>query len=319
MGTYVVRRVLGMIPMVFLITVFVFLIMHAAPGNAFDAIMNPAIKDIEQLKEQLEHNAGLDQPLWWQYVHWLGLFVTGNWGFSFTHHVPVTQLVGPAIRNTLILGILAEVLTIALGVPFGILQARNPYGKFDYTSNIVLFCLYSVPFFVFAIFMIYFFAIDLQWFPAQGSTGTGANAGSLGDHLYHALLPALSLAFVNSTIYSRYTRGSMLDVSRKDYVRTARAKGLEEGRVFTKHVFRNGMIPIVTQFGLDFGNMVGGLIITEGIFQYQGMGQLVIDAVNGRDYNVIMATTVLIAIGVLIGNLLADILYAVVDPRIRYD
>jgi len=317
--SYIIRRVLGMIPMLFAISVFVFLMMHLAPGNAIESMMNPGIKDLAALKAELIKTNNLDKPLYWQYFHWLGLFVTGNFGYSFAAHQPVISLLGPAIRNTLILAVMAEVMLLLLGIPLGILQAKNPYGKFDYTMSIVGFIFYSVPYYIFALFLIYFFAIKLRIFPAQGSTGTGADAGSFIDHIVHAFLPAISIALASFTVYSRYTRGSLLDVGRKDFTRTAYAKGLNSNKVFFKHVFRNGMIPIVTQFGYDIGGLIGGAIILEGLFQYQGMGLLTITAVSNRDYNVIMVTTILIAIGVLIGNLIADILYAVVDPRVRYN
>ncbi|MCL6548340.1 MAG: ABC transporter permease [Alicyclobacillus sp.] len=319
MGTYIARRLLGMIPMLFAISVFVFLMMHAAPGNAFTAILDPRIKNPELVQKAQEHAAGLDRPLPWQYWHWLQLFVTGQFGNSFTLHKPVAQLLAPALENTLILAVTAEIVIILLGIPVGIWQARRPYSRFDYTSSTVLFVLYSVPYYILAFFLIYFFAIKWQLFPAQNAVGTGPGAGSFADHLHHAILPALSLALVSFVVYSRFTRGSMLDVGRQDYVRTAYAKGLRENRVFFKHVFRNAMIPVVTQFGFDIGNLVAGAVILEGLFSYQGMGYLFLQAVYNRDYPVIMATTMIFAVAILIGNLVADVLYAVVDPRIRYN
>ena len=319
MGTYIVRRLLGMIPMMFAITVATFLLMHAAPGNAIDAVINPKIKDIAELQQRLKAAQGLTQPLWWQYFHWLGLFVTGNWGFSFAQHAPVISLIGPALRNTLLLSVMAEVLILLIGVPVGIYQSRHPYGQFDYLSSVVMFVIYSVPYYIMALFLIYLLSIDLHLFPSQGATGTGPLGGTFIDHIYHAILPAISIALGSSTVYSRFTRGSLLEVSRKDFTRTAYAKGLSEGTVFRRHVFRNGMIPIVTQFGFDIGGLVSGAVILEGLFSYQGMGYLSLQAALSRDYPVILATTVLFAMAVLIGNLLADILYAVVDPRIRYN
>jgi peptide/nickel transport system permease protein len=293
--------------------------MHAAPGDAFTAILNPHISDIHALQEKLKEAAGLNKPLPVQYWIWLKHFIVGNFGMSLSMHVPVTQLLGPAIQNTLILSVLAEIMILLVGIPIGISQARNPYSAFDYTSSTVLFVLYSVPYYIFGLLLIYVFAINLDIFPPQNAVGTGPTAGTFIDHLYHAFLPALSLALVNFLQYSRFTRNAMLDVSRRDYTRTAYAKGLSEGKVFFKHVFRNAMIPIVTQFGFDIGNLVGGAVILEGLFSYQGMGLLTIQAVQNRDYTVIMATTVIFAVAVLIGNLIADILYAVVDPRIRYN
>lgn len=318
MGTYIIRRLLGMIPMLFAITVFIFLMMHAAPGNAIDSIINPKIKDLAQLKHQLEVANGLNQPLYVQYGTWIWNFVRGDWGYSFAQQVPVTHLVLPALVNTLILAAMAEVFILIIGVPLGIFQARKPYSAFDNSASIVNLILFSIPYFIIAIVLIFFLAIKLHVFPAQNAVGTGPHSGSAIDHIYHALLPALSIALASSAVYSRYTRGSMLDISRRDFTRTARAKGLRESKVFSKHVFRNGMIPIVTQFGFDLGSLAGGAVILEGLFAYQGMGYVTLQAAMQRDYNVIMATSLIIAVCVLLGNLIADILYAVVDPRIRY-
>ncbi|WAH38106.1 ABC transporter permease [Alicyclobacillus dauci] len=319
MATYIVRRLLGMIPMLFAITVFVFLMMHLAPGNAIDAMIDPRIKDLAALKQTLIQQNGLDKPLPVQYWNWLVNVFHGNFGWSFGQHQQVNQLLGPALYNTLILAVLSEILILVIGVPVGIWQARRPYGKFDYSVSTISFVLFSVPYFVFAIFLIYLLAIHWHIFPAQNSTGTGPLAGTFVDHVWHALLPAIAIALTFNTVYSRYTRGAMLDVSRQDYVRTARAKGIYENVVYRKHVFRNAMIPIVTQLGFDLGGLLGGSIIIEGLFSYQGMGYLTITAVSQRDYPVIMATSLIFAVCVLLGNLVADILNAIADPRIRYN
>lgn len=318
MGVYVVRRVLGLFPMIFVITVIAFLMMHAAPGDAFSSIMNPKIKNIDELQETLRHAAGYDKSLPAQYIDWIKNFFTGDWGYSYVKHEPVLSMIGPALANTVFLSLLAQTISIGLGIPIGILQSRFPYGKFDYTSSTILFIFFSIPSFIFGIILIYVFAINLGWFPAQGAIGFGENAGSFMDRLYHAFLPAASLILLSFVAHTRYIRGAMLDVKNSDYTRTAYAKGLSERRVFSKHIFRNAMIPSVTQWGYDIAAIVGGSIILEGLFQYQGMGLLTIDAVNNRDYPVIMATTIIYAVAILIGNLIADILYAVVDPRIRY-
>lgn len=319
MGTYIVRRLLGMIPMLFAISIFVFLMMHAAPGNAITAMLNPNIKDVVALQKNLLHQNYLDRPLYVQYFHWLGLFAQGQFGYSFAQHQLVSDLLGPAIRNTLLLAVLAEVMVLLLGIPLGIMQARYPYSKFDYSSSTVSFVFFSVPYYIFALFLIYLLAITWRIFPAQNSTGTGPLAGTFIDHLYHAFLPALSIALAGFAGYSRYTRSSMLEVRNRDFTRTAYAKGLPEGKVFYKHVFRNAMIPLITNFGYDLGGLVGGAIILEGLFSYQGMGLLTLQAVGNRDYTVIMATTMIFAVFILFGNLVADILYSVVDPRIRYN
>lgn len=320
MATYIIRRIIGMIPMLFLISVMVFLLMHAAPGNAFDGMINPKIRDFAELQAQLEKENGLTQPLYVQYGHWILLFMQGQFGYSFTNHIPVAQLLLPAIENTLLLAVMALVIQYFIGISIGIIQSHRPYGTFDYATSSVLTVFYSVPYFIFALGLIYLFSITWPILPSQGAiSATGPIAGTFIDHVYHAALPALSLAIASFAFYSRLTRSSMLEVGRKDYTRTAYAKGLSESQVFVKHVFRNAMIPLVTQFGFDLGNLIGGAVILEGLFSYQGMGLLSLQAAETRDYNVIMVTTMLFAITVLLGNLLADILYAVVDPRIRYN
>lgn len=319
MTTYLIRRILIMIPMLIAISIIVFLIMHAAPGSAIDAVLNPHIQNQAQLVEQLKKENGLNLPLPVQYLHWIWGFVRGQWGYSFANSEPVTAVVFPAMRNTLLLAGMAELMILIFGIPIGIQQARRPYRAFDNTASTFSIFFFAIPYFIVAIFLLYFLSIKIHVFPPNGSAGTGPGAGSLLDHVYHALLPAISIAVASIAVYSRYTRASMLDVSRRDFVRTAYAKGLQSGQVFRKHVFRNGMIPIVTQFGLDLGTLAGGAVILEGLFAYQGMGWVTLQAAEQRDYNVILATTMLIAIGVLLGNLIADIIYAIVDPRIRYD
>jgi peptide/nickel transport system permease protein len=319
MLTYIVRRVLMMIPMMLAITMFTFLVMHAAPGNAFDALLNPRVTDPDQLRLHLIHLNHLDDPLPVQYWIWLTQIVQGNFGNSFYYHQPVSQLLVPALRNTAIMAIIAEIFTLAVALPVGIFQSKRPYSKFDYTMSTGLFVLFSVPPYIFALFLIYTFALNLHWFPAQNAMGTGPGAGSLLDIVYHAILPAAAFALSYFAFYTRFVRSSMLEVSRKDFTRTAYAKGLSENKVFFKHMFRNGMIPVVTQFGLDIANIAGGFVILEGVFTYEGMGLLAINALTTEDYPLIMATTLIFAFLVLIGNLVADILYAVVDPRIKYN
>lgn len=319
MTAYLIRRVLIMFPMLIAISIIVFLIMHAAPGSAIDAVLNPHIHNQAELVANLKKQNGLDLPLYQQYLHWIWGFARGQWGYSFAQSEPVRQVVIPALKNTLLLAVMAEILIVIIGIPIGIQQARRPYSVFDNSASVFSVTFFAVPYFIVAILLLFLVSIHFHVFPANGAIGTGPDSGSFIDHVYHAALPAISIAIASSAVYSRYTRASMLDVSRRDFVRTAYAKGLRDSQVFSKHVFRNGMIPIVTQFGLELGGLAGGAVILEGLFAYQGMGYVTIQAAQQRDYNVIMATTMIIAIGVLIGNLIADIIYASVDPRIRYD
>lgn len=319
MAAYIIRRVLLMIPTMLAITIMTFLIMHAAPGNAFDAILNPKITDPTQIRLHLIKLNHLDDPIYVQYWIWLSNVLHGNFGNSYYYHEPVSQLLGPAMRNTAIMAILGEVFTLIIALPIGIIQSKRPYSKFDYTMSTGLFVLFSVPVYIFGLLLVYLLALQLHWFPAQNATGTGPGAGSVLDIAHHAILPAMAFALSYIAFYTRYIRSSMLEVTRKDFTRTAYAKGLHENTVFFKHMFRNGMIPVVTQFGLDIANIAGGFVILEGLFTYAGMGLLTITALLNEDYPLIMATTIIFAVFVLIGNLVADILYAVVDPRIKYN
>ncbi|MCL6636732.1 MAG: ABC transporter permease [Alicyclobacillus sp.] len=317
MVVYIVKRLFGMIPMLLAVTVVAFLLMHAAPGDAWDALINPSIKDVDQLRQVQAAAAGWNDPLWHQYVRWLGLFVQGQWGYSFAHHVPVWQLVGPAWLNSALLACCTEALTLVIGVPLGLWQAYRAHSWWDHVWGGVSVVVYALPFYVVALVLLDALAFHSHWLPAQGAVGTGPGAGSLGDRLRHALLPAISLALVNSAVYSRYVRDAVLAASARDYVRTARAKGLRERTVYVRHVLRTGLSPLITQLGLDLGALAGGLVVAEGLFSYPGLGLLLLDAVHSRDSNVILAVTVVTSSAVLIGNLLADVLYAWADPRVR--
>ncbi|MCL6593176.1 MAG: ABC transporter permease [Alicyclobacillus sp.] len=317
MVVFIVKRLLGLIPMLLAVTVVAFLLMHAAPGDAWDALMNPRIKDVDELRQVQAAAAGLNHPLWRQYVRWLGSFVQGQWGYSFAHHIPVWQLVGPAWLNSALLAGCTEALTLLMGVPLGLWQAYRAHSWWDHALGAVSVVVYALPFYVVALVLLDALAFHGHWLPAQGAVGTGPGAGGLTDRLRHALLPALSLALVNSAVYSRYVRDAVLTASARDYVRTARAKGLRAWAVYIRHVLRTGLTPLITQLGLDLGALAGGLVVAEGLFSYPGLGLLLLDAVHSRDDNVILAVTVLTSSAVLLGNLLADVLYAWVDPRVR--
>ncbi|MHB1681803.1 MAG: ABC transporter permease [Bacilli bacterium] len=322
MVSYVIRRLLGLIPTLFIITVIVFGLMHLMPGNAFQALigLNPHIKDAAKVIAQREANAGLNLNWPQQYVNWIVNLLHGNLGTSFEFQEPVTTLIGIALPNTVTLAFTAELIILIIGIPVGVFQANRVNKGFDISTSLLAVFMYSIPGFVFALFLIFLFSFTLNWLPSMGTvTAAVPWSGDLGDRLQHLILPAVTLALPSVAYYTRLMRANTLQVLFQDYVRTARAKGLRSARVLFRHVLRNAIIPITTQFGFDIGGLVGGAVILEQIFTWPGMGELTINANLNRDYPVILATTLIFAVMVLIGNLFADILLASMDPRVRYN
>ena len=321
MAAYIIRRLLGLIPTLFVITVIVFLLMHAMPGNAFEALVfNPRIKDASEVYKRLIAENGLNQSLPVQYIHWINNLIHGNLGISSSLNMPVSEAIGTYLPNTLILAITAEIIILVISLPIGLYQANKVNGKFDVSTSFIAIFLYSIPGFVFALVLIFLFSFMEKWLPSSGTVTPGiATSGSLGDRFSHLILPALSLALPSMAYYTRLTRSNTLSVIVADFVRTARAKGLKRPRVMFRHVLRNAIIPIVTQFGFDIGGLFGGAVLIEEIFTWPGMGELSLNATLNRDYPLILGTTLLFAVMVLIGNLIADILLAISDPRVRYD
>ena len=321
MAAYIIRRILGLIPTLFVITVIVFLLMHAMPGNAFEALVfNPRIKDASEVYKRLIAENGLNQSLAVQYIHWINNVIHGNLGISSSLNMPVSEAIGTYLPNTLMLAITAEIIILVISLPIGLYQANKVNGKFYVSTSFIAIFLYSIPGFVFALVLIFLFSFLEKWLPSSGTVTPGiATSGSLGDRISHLVLPALSLALPSMAYYTRLTRSNTLSVIVADFVRTARAKGLKRPRVMFRHVLRNAIIPIVTQFGFDIGGLFGGAVLIEQIFTWPGMGELSLNATLNRDYPLILGTTLLFAVMVLIGNLVADILLAISDPRVRYD
>lgn len=321
MTSYIVRRLIGLIPTIFVITVIVFLLMHAMPGNAFTSLLvNPRIKDAAKLYKHLVTANGLNLPLYTQYWDWISNVVQGNLGNSTSLNESVAQAIGQALPNTLLLAVTAEIIILVISIPIGVYQANKVNTSFDVTTSFIMSFLYSIPGFVFALALLLVFSFTWRIFPANGTITPGVPwSGDLGDHLQHLFLPAVALSLPALAYYSRLTRGNSLAVIVADFVRTARSKGLRGRKVLFRHVLRNAIIPIVTQFGFDLGGLFGGAVIIEEIFTWPGMGELTLTAVTNHDYPVIMGTTLIFAITVLLGNLVADILLALADPRIRYD
>jgi len=316
MTKYILRRLLISIPVLFGVTVIAYFIMTLAPGDAVDMLIDPGLspEDIALKKQAL----GLDQPVVVQYVRWLGQLAQGNLGYSFNNRRPVTERIGERLGSTLMLAFSALLFSYLLAIPIGVLAAVRQYSIWDYIATVFSFLGVSVPSFFFGLLLIYFFALKLDWFPTGGTHTIGAPF-SLADRFAHLILPMTVLSLQNIGAVMRYTRSSMLDVIHQDYIRAARAKGLQERVVLFRHALRNALIPVITLAGLQFPFLLGGAIITGQIFNWPGMGRLAVEAITQRDYPTIMGINLLAAIMVIIGNLLADVMYGVVDPRIRYE
>jgi len=315
MLSYLARRVLMMVPILLGISVLSFTMMYVAPGQPSVMDLDPEIS-VQDRAREIEA-LGLNDPAPVQYLRWLGNVLKGNLGSSFTRHVPVTTVIGERLPNTLLLMATAALLAILLAVPIGVLSARRQYSALDYSVTVGAFLGLATPNFWLGLMLIMLFSVQLGWTPVGGVATLGAGFSVL-DRLHHLILPALVLASADMAALTRYTRSSMLGVLHQDYIRTARAKGLRERTVVFKHGLRNALIPVITILGLMLPAFVGGAAITETLFGWPGVGKLFIESVFQRDYPVIMGITMLGALLTVVGNLVADVLYAVLDPRIEY-
>lgn len=316
MFQYMVRRILIAIPVLFGVTIFSFLIVNLAPGNPVDMQVNPYATeaDIQTKKEAL----GLNDPIHIQYVHWLVNLAKGDFGYSFSTYEPVLTMIVDRIGPTLLLMGTALVLAYIIAIPIGILSATKQYSWMDYFTTSFSFIGISIPNFFLGLGLIYIFAITFQIFPTGGMNTLG-NEGGMMDTLAHLIMPAVVLATGIAGNMVRYVRSSMLEILGQDYLRTARSKGLKEFFVVNKHALKNALIPIITVIGVDIPMLIGGAVVTEQIFQWPGLGQLTIQSIGSRDYPTLMAINLMAAIAVLLSNLIADMLYSVADPRIKYN
>ncbi|MBI3977864.1 MAG: ABC transporter permease [Chloroflexi bacterium] len=319
MWRYVVQRLLISVPVFFGITILVFTMISLAPGDPvlmvipLDQIQQATPEELQAIRASL----GLDKPVPVRYTLWLKEAVRGNLGSSLKWHTRVSDMLQERMGATLRLAVASLLLSLALGIPAGIVMALRQYSKLDYALSIFVLAQWSTPAFFIALVLIYVFALHLQWLPAFGMATPGIPP-SLWDQIKHLAMPAFILGMHNTAIWARYTRASVLDVMHADYVTTARAKGLQERVVTMRHVFRNALLPIVTLLGLSIPQLLSGAVITETIFSWPGMGQMIFAATMNRDYPVLMGVVSVSAILVLASNLLADLAYVVVDPRIRY-
>lgn len=313
MTAYILRRMAQAIVVLFIISVATFAMIHAAPGG-------PSVLLGESLSAEdranIRANLGLDEPVHIQYVRWAGSLLRLDFGQSFTEGLPVIDLLARRIPNTIYLAVAAFLFSCAIGIPLGVLSAIRRYTAIDHAATFVSFLGVSIPNFWLAIMAIILFAVQLQWLPTSGMSTMGSDF-SWVDRARHLVLPMVVLSAAPLAEIVRYTRSSMLDVLREDYVRTARSKGLVERTVLFKHTLRNAFNPILTVLGLIIPPLVGGSVIVESIFGWPGMGRLAVDAAMRRDYPVMMGLTMVLSVTVVCVNLIVDLLYGVLDPRVR--
>ncbi|HEY8312633.1 MAG TPA: ABC transporter permease [Candidatus Baltobacteraceae bacterium] len=317
MTNFVIRRLLLAIPTLIGVTILTFVLIHIAPGGPAYAIAGE--KATPAQIAQVTHQLGLDRPLPVQYAVWLGSLLHGDLGFSYIKQAPVVTLLAQRLPQTLLLMGTALLLSTLIAIPLGVYQASRRNTAFDRTASIFVFVAWSMPTFWFGTILIAVFAVTLRWFPVGGLQTIDTTAFDWYSRAAHLVLPAATLAIVSVAGWSRYIRGSMIEQLREDYTRTAVAKGLPSRVVLFRHTLRNALIPFITLLGATVPALFGGAIITEQIFAYPGMGQLFWESAVDRDYSTLLGMVVITAALVILGNLLADVFYGVVDPRVRYD
>jgi peptide/nickel transport system permease protein len=317
MFKYVIRRILEAIPLVFLVTIIAFSIINLAPGDPVNMFINPETAssvDVEMIRKSL----GLDQPMPVRYVKWLGKVLQGDLGNSFQHAEPVTAMIMAKLPNTLVLALSATIFSFLIAIPAGILSAVKKNTWIDYFFSTVSFIGISLPSFWFGLMLILLFSLKLGWLPS-GDMRSNFDQFVLSDRLLHLVMPTLVLGMGMMASKMRYMRSSMLEVIRMDYIRTARSKGLSESVVIFGHALRNALLPIITLMGIIIPGLFSGAVVVEQIFSWPGMGRMAIEATFMRDYPVQMGVILISSVMVIIGSLLADIGYALADPRIKYN
>jgi peptide/nickel transport system permease protein len=322
MVRYVTRRLIQAVPLLFVISILTFGIVEIAPGDAAQMYIDPDKGANPDYIAHVRESLGLNRPVYVRYAAWLVKTLQGDLGYSLRTRRPVTLEIGDRLPNTLLLGGVSLLMSIVIAIPIGIMSALYRYTLLDYTLSTLALVGISIPVFWVALLLLQIFSIRLNWLPAVGMHSVREQYvgwAATVDVIRHMILPATVLSLAQTASWSRYQRSALLEVLGQDYIRTARAKGMREFRVIGLHALRNALIPTVTLIGLSVPTIVTGAFITETIFGWPGMGRLGVESINGRDYPIIMAVTMLSSLLIILGNLLADVAYAWVDPRIRYE
>lgn len=318
MWKFIVRRLIITIPQIIVLSVLVFLMAQMMPGDALTGQIDPSIDPaaIEQQRERL----GLNDPWHVQYADWVGAAFQGDFGQSFRFKMPVTDIIGERMVNSIWLSVVTLLFTYALAIPLGITSGRYNDSLLDQGITGYTYIGFAMPLFIFALLMLWIFGFQLGWFPTSGSVTPGLVPGTFDyilSKLYHLILPSLSLALITTVSTVQYLRSEIIDTKQKDFIITARAKGASESRVYNRHILRNSVLPIAAFFGFEITNLIGGTIFVEQIFSYPGMGQLFFESINLRDYSVVNSLVLLFGIASILGALISDIILSLIDPRIR--
>lgn len=316
MTSYLLQRLFHGITVLLGVSVLVFLAVELAPGDAVDALLPPESFASPEARERMREDFGLNDPAPLRYAQWLGRTVTGDLGYSLTSQQPITEIVMRRLPTTLQLVGFALAISIVVGVSCGVIAAIRQYSWVDYALTFFSFFWISIPAFFMGLALIYLFAVRLGWFPVFGASSAGADSPVL-DRLHHLILPGLTLGLELAAALTRYTRASLLEVLHTDYLRTARAKGLGEQSVIVRHALKNALIPIITVIAFRLPYLIGGAVIIETVFQWPGLGLLMLNAATQKDYPLVMGLGLIVTLVVVVSSFLADVAYTLVDPRIR--
>ena len=316
----IVRRVLLMIPQLFILSIIVFILAKLMPGDPLTGLISPKVDP--NMIEQLRIKAGYYDPWYIQYVRWMKNALQGDFGMSYNYKLPVTQVLGPRAVNTFALSLLSLVIMYVFSIPIAIIAGKRQGSRFDKVVVFSNFLVFAIPSFVMYLFFILIFGYKLRIFPTIGSVNAALAKGSFAYYmskLYHMIMPAICIAIISSVGTIQYLRNEVIDAKSQEYVKTARSKGVPMKKVYSRHIFRNSLLPIAAFFGFQISGLLGGSVIAESIFNFQGMGKFFLEAINSRDYSVVTTLILLFGFLSLLGSLISDITMSIVDPRIRIE
>ncbi|OLO28138.1 peptide ABC transporter [Alkalihalophilus pseudofirmus] len=314
MSIYILKRILSLIPVLFIVSVVIFSIVHFTPGDPASYMLGEEASEeqVNELREQL----GLDKPILEQYLSWLGSVVQGDFGYSYFMKQSVLEAIMNHIGPTLSLAIVAQIIALCISIPLGIIAAIKRGTSMDQSVMIVSLMGMAIPSFLLALFLVLIIGVNLGWLPVAGYQPI---TSGLWEHLKYLIMPAISLGAIQAALIARMTRSSMLEVLNTDYIKMVRSKGLKERTVIYKHALKNAFLPILTVIGTTFGSLVTGAVVTETIFNIPGIGQMIINSIERRDYAVIQGIVLFVTLTYVTINLIIDLLYGVIDPRVRLD